>query len=72
MEGSFLLLLFPFDFIPTHIPLNQQVRFIHVLLASVWLKQNQNIYIMLTIELFLALLILCWVTYKSIDWFEQI
>jgi hypothetical protein len=43
-----------------------------VLLASVWLRQYQNIYIMLTIELLLALLILCWVTYKSIDWFEQI
>lgn len=29
-------------------------------------------YIMLTIVLFLALLILCWVVYKSIDWFEKI
>lgn len=27
---------------------------------------------MLTILLFIALLILCWVAYKSIDWFEKI
>lgn len=26
---------------------------------------------MLTIVLFFALLILCWVVYKSIDWFEK-
>jgi hypothetical protein len=32
--------------------------------------QNKNI--MLTIVLFLTLLILCWVVYKSIDWFEKI
>jgi hypothetical protein len=28
--------------------------------------------IMLTIYLFIALLILCWLTFKSIDWFEKI
>lgn len=29
-------------------------------------------HIMLTILLFVAQLILCWVVYKSIDWFEKI
>jgi len=33
---------------------------------------NTKQIIMLTIVLFLALLILCWVVYKSIDWFEKI
>ncbi len=33
---------------------------------------NQIIKVMLTLSLLVALLILCWVIFKSIDWFEKI
>ncbi len=37
-----------------------------------WHRHIKNKNIMLTIVLFLTLLILCRVIYKSIDWFEKI
>lgn len=42
-----------------------------VLLVQVWLMAYKIIRIM-TILLFLILVLLCWATYKSIDWFEKI
>jgi hypothetical protein len=43
-------------------------------MCGIWIgiRLSTNRHIMLTILLFLALLILCWVIYKSIDWFEKI